>query len=198
MRFDRSDPRLRRELNYLGLYVCADWRRLRSATGRHGRAVVLMIGAGLALSIVGVVLILTWSERYSQHQVPSATPTSGLDRRPAERQPVEESQSPPVPTTGPRVVTVGPGDTLGSIAVRTGVPIEQIVADNHIDDPRLIRPGRRLSITACPSGVEVIPRGATLTGYASRFGTTVRRLRQLNPQITDPDHILAGGALRVR
>ena len=44
----------------------------------------------------------------------------------------------------------------------------------------------------------VIQRGDTLTRIAHRFGTTIRRLMDLNPRITDPNKIYAGDRIRVK
>jgi hypothetical protein len=43
----------------------------------------------------------------------------------------------------------------------------------------------------------VITDGATLAGYARQYSTTIAALLALNPQITNPHHIHAGGLLRL-
>ncbi|MCD5384845.1 MAG: LysM peptidoglycan-binding domain-containing protein [Candidatus Pacebacteria bacterium] len=42
-----------------------------------------------------------------------------------------------------------------------------------------------------------IPRGATLSGLAQQYGTTVEELMRLNPQIKHPDRIFTGARLRL-
>ena len=42
-----------------------------------------------------------------------------------------------------------------------------------------------------------IPKGATLGGLASQYGTTVPNVLKLNPQITNPDVIQAGATLKI-
>ena len=43
----------------------------------------------------------------------------------------------------------------------------------------------------------IIPKGATLSGIAKQYGTTVEELMRLNPQIKDPNLIYAGASLVV-
>src|SRR3990167_5137155 len=42
-----------------------------------------------------------------------------------------------------------------------------------------------------------IPQGATLTGLANKYGTSVQEILKQNPNITDPDVIQAGASLRL-
>ncbi|MDT7665669.1 MAG: rane-bound lytic murein transglycosylase [Pseudonocardiales bacterium] len=92
---------------------------------------------------------------------------------------------------------VASGETLAQIALRYDVPFEQIAADSGIGEPSRVRPGQRLVIRAKPAGVEVIQPGRTLGDYARSSGRRVDELMRLNPQLTDPDRILAGGRLNV-
>jgi LysM repeat protein len=92
---------------------------------------------------------------------------------------------------------VQPGETLTRIALRYQVPLEQIAEQNALADPDRIHAGQNLVIRPAPPGEVVIAPGATLTEYAERHGRTVADLLALNPQITDPDRIVAGGRLRI-
>jgi LysM repeat protein len=92
---------------------------------------------------------------------------------------------------------VSTGETLAQIALHYDVPFEQIAADSGIGDPDRIRPGQRLVIGAKPAGVEVIQPGRTLGDYARSSGRRVDELMRLNPQLSDPSRILAGGRLNV-
>jgi LysM repeat protein len=103
---------------------------------------------------------------------------------------------PPDPTA-PGEHRVASGETLAQIALRYDVPFEQIAADSGIGEPSRVRPGQRLLIRAKPAGVEVIQPGRTLGDYARSSGRRVDELMRLNPQLTDPDRILAGGRLNV-
>jgi LysM repeat protein len=103
---------------------------------------------------------------------------------------------PPYPAA-PGEHRVASGETLAQIALRYDVPFEQIAADSGIGEPNRVRPGQRLVIRAKPAGVEVIQPGRTLGDYARSSGRRVDELMRLNPQLTDPDRILAGGRLNV-
>ena len=89
------------------------------------------------------------------------------------------------------------GETLAQIALRYNVPFEQIAADSGVANPNRIRPGQRLLIRAKPAGVEVIAPGRTLSDYARSSGRRLDELMRLNPQLTNPNRILAGGRLNV-
>jgi LysM repeat protein len=104
---------------------------------------------------------------------------------------------PPPDANRPITHTVRPGETLARIAQHYQVPLEQIAEQNAISDPDRIQAGDNLEIRPAPSNEIVIPHGATLTGLASRHGVTVSHLIRLNPQIIDPDRIVAGGRLRI-
>jgi len=89
------------------------------------------------------------------------------------------------------------GETLAMVALRYGVPFEQIALDSGVADPNRLRPGQRLVIRAKAADVEVIQPGRTLGDYARSTGRRVAELMRLNPQLVDPDRILAGGRLDV-
>jgi murein DD-endopeptidase MepM/ murein hydrolase activator NlpD len=100
---------------------------------------------------------------------------------------------------------VRPGDTLGAIAARTGVPAAVIARANGIVDPNRVFAGARLRLSPAPpgpalgtgtSGVHVVRRGETLSFIARRYGTTVAALARANG-ITDPDRVRAGRRLVV-
>jgi murein DD-endopeptidase MepM/ murein hydrolase activator NlpD len=96
---------------------------------------------------------------------------------------------------------VRPGDTLGRIAARTGVPAPVIAQANGIVDADRIYAGARLRLTPAPPGprpaaatVHVVRRGETLASIARRYGTTVAALARANA-IADPNRIRAGQRL---
>lgn len=108
------------------------------------------------------------------------------------------------PTTQPestvpevRQHVVRGGETLAKIALRYDVPFEQIAADSGITNPNRVRVGQRLVIRPKPPGVEVIQPGRTLSDYARRSGHGLDQLMRMNPQLSNPDRILAGGILHV-
>ena len=84
-------------------------------------------------------------------------------------------------------------DTLGTIARRFGISIEDLMSWNSLSSTR-IRPGQLLIVrqernrgetadsmpTAVPKGLYTVRRGDTLSGIAGRFGVTVATLRVWN------------------
>lgn len=105
---------------------------------------------------------------------------------------------------GLRYTTV-PGDTLGCIAERFGVPLARVLEDNPHVSPRRLDVGQTLVLRG---GVD--PRGAggrsstrvtiepgdTLVGIATRFGITVGELQRANEEI-DPGRLQVGATIDV-
>jgi putative chitinase len=107
--------------------------------------------------------------------------------------------------------TIRSGDTLGSIAARFRTSVSALARANGIANPNLIYAGRTLRI---PDGFDATPAspvnisggggaqtytvrsGDTLSGIASRFGTTVAALASRNG-IANPNLIYAGQRLVV-
>ncbi len=108
------------------------------------------------------------------------------------------------------------GDTLKGIAIRFHTSVDELLRLNpQISDPNLILTGQRLVVprrssgsgiggggeggTNIPSGTQVyiVQPGDTLKGIARQFGTTTEVLRQLNPEITNPDVIRKGQRILV-
>jgi len=85
----------------------------------------------------------------------------------------------------PRVVehVVASGETLSGIAARYGTTVSAIQSTNGIRGS-VIRPGQRLQVPAgadAPAFTEhVVRSGETLSGIASRYGTTVSAIRSAN------------------
>lgn len=200
MKFRPTRPQLRREFDYLALRLGALLAGARAACAVRRGKLVLVAGGILCLAVLGAALIeshIVGDDRSATvspttQAVPSPLPTASAPPAP----PAPTPPNPPAPKGRTHLVTAG--ETLSAMAVRYGVPYEQIAAENGIPAPYRVHAGQRLVLMARPPGVEVIAPGSTLASYARRFGTTVERLRQLNPHITDPDRIVAGAALRTR
>ncbi|MFW6337794.1 MAG: LysM peptidoglycan-binding domain-containing protein [Alkalispirochaetaceae bacterium] len=76
---------------------------------------------------------------------------------------------------------VKPGDTLYSIARSYGVPVERILEENGIDDPRYLLVGKELDIPL----TYVVSPGDTLYSIARRYEVDVEKLRDLNELSSD-------------
>ena len=108
--------------------------------------------------------------------------------------------------------TVKSGDTLSGIASRYGTTVAAIASRNGISNPNLISVGQRLTIptnsapapTPAPSapaqpsggGTYRVRAGDTLSGIASRYGTTVATLASLNG-ISNPNLIQVGQVIKL-
>lgn len=104
-------------------------------------------------------------------------------------------------------VTVQAGDTLTSIAARTGVTIDQLVETNGITNPNRIYAGQRLRLpgtdatlaqaTTAPAAAEhVVASGESLWGIARHYGTSVAAIVAANG-IANPSFIVRGQRLSI-
>jgi LysM repeat protein len=132
----------------------------------------------------------------AEHPPPTGTPPPRAGSPTAAPSPGTEPSRAGQPAL-PTEHQVAPGETLAQIALRYDVPFEQIAAESGIVDPNRIRVGQRLVIRPKPANAVVIRPGRTLTDYARSSGRRVVDLMRLNPSLTDPNRILAGGQLYV-
>ena len=111
----------------------------------------------------------------------------------------------PVPS---ETYTVQPGDTLSGIAAKYGTTYQKLAELNEIENPNLIHVGQVLHLKG-PASVRAaqaapapaaqtytVVSGDTLSGIASRFGTTYQVLAALNG-IFDPNKIYPGQVLKL-
>jgi membrane-bound lytic murein transglycosylase D len=103
----------------------------------------------------------------------------------------------PIPLAESRETTyvVRRGDHLTLIARRFGTSVKRIQYSNDIADPNQIHPGMRLRIIPGAHG-EVsrkytVQSGDTLSSIATRFGTSVSHLKQVNG-LSNPNRIHRG------
>ncbi|HZT07323.1 MAG TPA: LysM peptidoglycan-binding domain-containing protein [Chloroflexota bacterium] len=96
----------------------------------------------------------------------------------------------------PRLYRVEAGDTLTAISVKTGVPLDQIIFLNEIEDPDVIQLGQVLVLEPRETREYVVAPGDTLTAIAARLRVRVQDIAARNA-IADPDVIAIGTALRI-
>ena len=122
--------------------------------------------------------------------------------------PASATPAVPVAQESSETYTVQPGDTLSGIASRYGTTYQALAALNAIANPNIIHPGQVLRVTgSAPAPVAqttpapavqtyTVVSGDTLSGIASRFGTTYQVLAALNG-IADPNKIYPGQVLKI-
>lgn len=106
----------------------------------------------------------------------------------------------PVPQPTETTYTVVAGDTLSGIASRYGTTYQELARINNIDNPNLIYAGQVIKIptsgTNSTSNVitYTVKKGDTLSGIASRYGTTYQKIAQdngiANPNLIYPNQVL--------
>lgn len=133
----------------------------------------------------------------------SGTPAAGAP--PVPGTPLDPEPEPEMVVTTANTVTTGaatdhqirPGETLSSIAASHHTTVVRLAADNAITNFHKIRAGRHLAVRGAQPSVTVIRPGSTLSKYARSTGSSIAELMRKNPQLTDPNRILAGGRLYV-
>ena len=103
------------------------------------------------------------------------------------------------------VYIVAPGDTLGVIANRFGIPLDLLIQANDISDPNRINVGQRLLIptadgrlplAAIPTAVRRAEPGDSLAAFAARYGQDLPLLAELNG-LDQAARLFPGQPLRV-
>lgn len=95
------------------------------------------------------------------------------------------------PATGTYIVQ--PGDTLSGIAEKYGTTYQNLAAINGIGNPNMLGIGQVLKVTGKASNENTyfVQSGDTLSGIATKFGTTVSDLVSRN-HISNPNVIYVG------
>jgi LysM repeat protein len=96
-----------------------------------------------------------------------------------------------VASVKPRRYVVQPGDTLETIAARTGLSPATLASVNQLDDPDLLQPGHELEIPSTDGVLHVVAPGETLRSIAQQYNVDVTTVVAAN-ELADPDHIVAG------
>jgi LysM repeat protein len=101
---------------------------------------------------------------------------------------------------------VQPGDTLGGIAAKTGLNVDQLEALNPNVDPQTLDPGQRLQLWQHPPPPPPKPLGPmfftvgagdSFGSIADKTGINLDTLEQLNPQLK-PSALQPGERVRLR
>jgi len=104
------------------------------------------------------------------------------------------------------IYIVRPGDTMFRIANQYNISLQQLLRANpQVVNPNVIFVGQRLCVPTqitptpptpgpfCPDGtVYIVQRGDSLFSIARKFGITLQRLIQANPQIPNPNIVEVG------
>lgn len=94
-------------------------------------------------------------------------------------------------------VRVKAGDTLGALALRHGVTVQQLIDNNPGLSPDRIREGQSLQLTHRGRRVDhAVERGENLTAVARRYQVSVRDILRWNPNLK-PDRVHAGAQVLV-
>jgi len=97
--------------------------------------------------------------------------------------------------SGTSTYTVKSGDTLGEIAKKFNVTVDNLVAWNNIENKNVISVGEVLTVTGGTT-TYTVKSGDTLGEIAKRFNTTTNALAELN-EIEDPNLISVGQKIKV-
>ncbi len=76
--------------------------------------------------------------------------------------------------------TVGSGDTLGEIALASGLEIDTLISFNQIEDVRRIQAGSTMKVPNRDGLLYTVKPGDTISAIASRHGTTINAVLDAN------------------
>lgn len=175
----------------------------------------------------GMTLVLGGEDEVEEEPEPDAAPedpeaqATAVPPAVAEESPIAEAPGVEEPDGEPPaeegdVHIVAAGETLGEIARRVGLRTRDLVEANPGLDPDRLRPGQRVAIPDVGGGrpderlrpdgdaepeelttTYVVRAGDSLWLVARRHGTSMRRIRDLNPGLGDGACLRPGQRLRV-
>ena len=94
------------------------------------------------------------------------------------------------------VYRVREGDTLWSIADRSGTTVVKLAMVNGISQEEVLLPGRNLILPGANAGVHKVATGETLTHIAGQYGLPVQDLIEAN-HLANPNSIKIGQELTI-
>ena len=100
----------------------------------------------------------------------------------------------------PTTYTVKAGDTLSGIASKYGTTYQELARINNIANPNVIYPGQVIKINrGTVEKTYTVKSGDTLSGIASKYGTTWQKLYEKNKSVigNDPNLIKPGQVLKI-
>lgn len=108
------------------------------------RQYLIYLGLNVVVSAATVLLVLSITGGGGRREEETPTPTIDLLAQVASSFPTDTATLPPTPT--PLTYQVQPGDTLGDIATRLGVPLQDLMEINDIEDPNALDVGQVLIV----------------------------------------------------
>ena len=91
---------------------------------------------------------------------------------------------------------VQPGDSIYSIAVQYGVPMQRVIDDNRLQNPEQLVVGQTI-VVPVDSTQHRVTQGQSLYSIARDYRVTVSSLLRANPGIADPSRIQVGQIISV-
>lgn len=189
-------------------------RNIGAWVAKYGANTGTVAGAGSAPSIA-TLSIMMW--QYTSRATVAGVTVNTVDlnifygdqnafRAYGNGAPVNTTPSQPeLPAPNPigTTYTVVKGDTLSGIAARFGTTYQYLAEVNGISNPNVINVGQVLKVPNAgntqptPSATQyTVQKGDTLSGIASKYGTTYQVLAQING-IANPNVISVGQVLTI-
>lgn len=120
-----------------------------------------------------------------------------LNQEPLKAGPAVRSAQPAAPDD-PNVHVVKAGETLGAISAKTGVPVATLMKLNNIDDPNLIREGRKLILRAdAPATAPKTPAVAPVVAPTEAKAEPPAKIRRTTKTPKQPEPAKTAGTAPV-
>lgn len=185
----------------------ASWGKVKPANPSGG---LWQFGGETNLIRTNKVAGMTVDQNYAYYDYSSIMKQKGLNGFSASSnvvpsEPVKpQVQHTPQPTNAEEIYIVKSGDTLSGIASKYGTTYQALAQYNGIVNPNVIYAGQKIRI---PNGnstpktsaevVYTVKAGDTLSGIASKYGTTYQHLAQVN-NIANPNKIYVGQKIVIK
>lgn len=147
---------------------------------------------------------MTVDQNYAYYDYPAIMKSKGLNGFGANSsvKPSSPASTNSANNSSTTVYTVKSGDTLSGIASKYGTTYQKLASYNNISNPDLIYVGQQIKIpngTSSGSKTYTVKSGDTLSGIASKYGTSWQKIYNDNKSVigSNPNLIKPGQVLKI-
>lgn len=179
----------------------ASWSRSKPSSPAGG---LWQFGGETNLLRSNKIAGMTVDQNYAYYDYPAIMKSKGLNGFGANSsvKPSSPASTNSANNSSTTVYTVKSGDTLSGIASKYGTTYQKLASYNNISNPDLIYVGQQIKIpngTSSGSKTYTVKSGDTLSGIASKYGTSWQKIYNDNKSVigSNPNLIKPGQVLKI-